>query len=272
MEDSSTIGWLFAIAIILTAPLYLERIYIYLFNKPFFVHFPYTPEVLPKHWKRFVASNNLFYSKLNTREQLFFDYRLKRFIKKHDFIGNEIEITLEKKMLIGTIPVMLTFGMRGYLYDSVDKIIVHPSEYYSNITKKYHKGEHNPAARLVVLSWEDFKKGIDVIDDNRNLGIHEFAHALFFSCKINETTSCQLFARQFTQLLTTLGQTEIRERVVKLGYFREYAFENQYEFLAVVFECFFETPQEFKKVLPELYDKVRLMLNLDVESIYNRAS
>lgn len=270
MEDSSTLVWLFVIAIILTAPLYLERIYIYLFKKPFFVHFPYTPSVLPKHWKQFVAKNNLFYSKLNMREQHFFDYRLKRFIETHDFIGNEIEVTPEKKILISTIPVMLTFGMRGYLYDSVDKIILHPSEYYSNITKKYHKGEHNPAARLVVLSWEDFKTGIEVIDDNRNLGIHEFAHALFFSCKINETISCQLFAEQFTELLVVLSKPEMRERVIKLRYFRDYAFENQYEFLAIVFECFFETPEQFKSVLPELYEKVKLMLNLDVAAIYNR--
>jgi len=173
-------------------------------------------------------------------------------------------------MLIGTIPVMLTFGMRGYLYDSVDKIIVHPDEYYSRITQKYHKGEHNPAARLVVLSWEDFKKGIEIIDDNRNLGIHEFAHALFFSCKINKTVSCQLFARQFTELLQTLAQPEIKERVIQLRYFRDYAFENQYEFLAVVFECFFESPKEFEKLLPELYEKARLMLNLDVAKIYDR--
>ncbi|NER18302.1 zinc-dependent peptidase [Spongiivirga citrea] len=268
--EISAVSWLIGASIVLISPLFLERIYIRIFNKPFFVHFPYTPEVLPKRWKIFIAQNSLFYSKLTASEKRFFDYRLKRFIKNHRFIGNNIEMSHDKKVLIATIPVMLTFGMRGYLYDSVDSIIVNPDEYFSNITEKYHKGEHNPAARVVVLSWKDFKKGIEIIDDNRNLGVHEFTHALFFSCKINETISCQLFARQFTNLLQTLAQPEIKDRVIKLGYFRDYAFENQYEFLSVVFECFFETPQEFKQKLPELYDRVRLMLNLDMAKIYNR--
>lgn len=268
--EISTISWLIGASVILISPIYLERIYIRIFNKPFFVHFPFTPEVLPKQWKVFIAKNNIFYSKLTVNEKRFFDYRLKQFIKNHRFIGNNLELTHDKKVLIGTIPVMLTFGMRGYLYDSVDTIIVNPDEYLSNITQKYHKGEHNPAARVVVLSWKDFKRGIEITDDNLNLGIHEFTHALFFSCKINPTASCQLFARQFTNLLQTLAQPEVKERVLKLGYFRDYGFENQYEFLSVVFECFFETPQVFKEKLPELYDRVKLMLNLDVAAIYNR--
>ena len=51
------------------------------------------------------------------------------------------------------------------------------------------------------------------------------------------------------------------QELFEKGYFREYALENQFEFLAVVLEHFFESPETFKKQLPELYDSVRKMIN-----------
>lgn len=247
-----------------------ESIYVRLFKTPFFVHIPFGKSPLSKQWKQFMAKHNRFYSKLNEKERRAFDKRIVSFIKNHEFIGNQVDLTMEKKILISTIPVMLTFGMRDFLFNSIDKIIVYPREYYSTITKKYHKGELNPMAKAVVLSWEDFEKGIEIVDDNLNLGVHEFAHALFFSCKRNGSVSCRLFASQFAGLLATLALPEMRKRVVRLQYFREYGFQNQYEFIAVVFECFFETPSDFKKKLPELYAHVKGMLNIDTEKVYLR--
>lgn len=45
------------------------------------------------------------------------------------------------------------------------------------------------------------------------------------------------------------------------NFFRAYAFENQYEFVAVLLEHFFESPSEFKLQFPEIYIKVKLMIN-----------
>jgi hypothetical protein len=248
----------------------VERLYVRLFKKPFFVHIPFGRSPLSKKWKNYIAQHNLFYAKLTPREQTSFDLRLVSFIKKHEFIGHQVDITKEKKVLISTIPVMLTFGMRNYLFDSIDRILIYPNQYFSTITQRYHKGELNPAAKMVVLSWEHFEEGIKIVDDNLNLGIHEFAHALFFSCKRKNSASCQLFTFQFMQLLKTLSQADIKKRVIDLGYFRDYAFEDQYEFIAVVFECFFETPLVFKEKLPELYMHVKNMLNIDIEQVYSR--
>jgi Mlc titration factor MtfA (ptsG expression regulator) len=49
--------------------------------------------------------------------------------------------------------------------------------------------------------------------------------------------------------------------IAKLNYFRLYAYTNQYEFIAVILEYFFETPREFKQKLPELYGMVKKMIN-----------
>jgi Mlc titration factor MtfA (ptsG expression regulator) len=56
-------------------------------------------------------------------------------------------------VLIAATFVMLTFGMRHYLIDVFDKIIIYPQPYFSTI-KEYHKGEFNPGMKLLVFSWK----------------------------------------------------------------------------------------------------------------------
>ena len=53
----------------------------------------------------------------------------------------------------------------------------------------------------------------------------------------------------------------MRDRLIASRYFREYAYTNQFEFLAVLIEYFFETPVEFKTQFPSIYLKVKQMLN-----------
>ncbi|WP_410603855.1 zinc-dependent peptidase, partial [Bacillus sp. SIMBA_008] len=48
-------------------------------------------------------------------------------------------------------------------------------------------------------------------------------------------------------------------------YFREYAYTNKFEFLAVILEHFFETPEIFKREFPELYLNVKTMINFKEE-------
>ena len=49
----------------------------------------------------------------------------------------------------------------------------------------------------------------------------------------------------------------------KSKYFRSYAYTNQYEFIAAVIESFIESPAEFRGQFPQVYDKVKQMLNFN---------
>jgi Mlc titration factor MtfA (ptsG expression regulator) len=73
--------------------------------------------------------------------------------------------------------------------------------------------------------------------------------------------SALLFARMYTEINEEVSVPNVREQLIASEYFRIYAFTNQFEFLAVILENFFETPSEFKKQFPDLYYKVSLMLN-----------
>src|SRR5690606_1527818 len=134
----------------------------------------------------------------------------------------------------------------------------------STTNQEYHKGEFNPKLQVLVLSWKDFKNGFDVKNDNINLGIHEFAHAIHLNSIKERDVSSTIFADTFKELTTLLSEKEIlRKELIESKYFREYAYTNQYEFLAVIIENFIETPTEFKTQFPEVYDKTKQMLNFN---------
>ncbi|MDV7187025.1 zinc-dependent peptidase [Lutibacter sp. TH_r2] len=241
----------------------------------FFVHtnfsqFVVFPKQLDLKQQEIIYKHSRFYRCLSAKEKKVFEHRVYRFIEEHNFVGNKIEITSKIKILVATMAVTLTFGMRSYLFSRVKTIIIYPKSYYSTILKQYHKGETNPKLHLVVFSWIDFLDGIRNENDNLNLALHEFSHALHFGFLNEKSYSALNFKIYFNQILEYLKNEKNRERLLKANYFRSYGYENKYEFIAVLIEHYFETPNEFKSKLPKLFLLVNKALNIDILKIYNR--
>ena len=239
----------------------LESLYVFVFNKPIFVHLYFIKKKLPKYKKDFLQDVS-FYRKLTPKYQRYFEHRLVQFMRNYDFIERDgFKLTPETKVLIASSYVKLTFGMRKFTSSTFNKIIVYPSSYYSAITQQYHKGEFNPGLKLVVFSWEDFLLGEIITNDNLNLGIHEFTHALTFHGKKSKDKSAKIFYRVFLEIIKFMKNPVNSSAIIESNYFRDYANTNALEFLSVIMEHFFETPVELKQKFPELYFKIERMLN-----------
>lgn len=214
--------------------------------------------------QRFILINNQpFYNKLSKTQQRHFEHRLVHFIDKVTFVGKDNLVVTEKmKVLIAATATMLTFGFRRYLLSIIKTVLMYPKPYYSSINETYHKGETNPKFSAIVFSWEDFERGYSVGNDNLNLGIHEFGHAIHLNAAISKDLSSVLFNRGFDKLTSYLKHNEsVRQQLIASKYFRSYAYTNQFEFFAVLLENFIETPKEFKAQFPVLYKTMRDMLN-----------
>lgn len=223
------------------------------------------PEKLTEAQRAILVEEFSFFNKLTPKQQCMFEHRLLRFIRYHTFVGREeLVVTERMKLLISATAIKLTFGLRRYLLSRFETILVYPEHYFSNITQQYHKGEANPKYKTLVFSWEDFEEGIKIEDDNLNLGLHELAHALHFSFLTESSYDASLFLGHYKLLLISLKDKEAQKRLIAMEYLREYAFENQYEFLSVLIEHFFETPEEFRAKLPNIYHRIKLMLNMEV--------
>lgn len=247
----------------------VESIYIdYIARKPLFRHFYFKLNDLAPKQKQILENDFKFYKKLSKKEQGYFRHRLHEFLNKTTFVGKEDLVINDKhRVLVSATAVMLTFGYRDYKIGLVDKILIYPNSFYSKLDKNYHKGHFNPSYRAVILSWEDFLLGYKIEDDNLNLGIHEFIHALHLSylkTEFKNDVTAYLFLSSLKELQTFVNDNpEYKSKLIHSNYLRAYAFENNFEFIAVIVESFIETPQDFKAQFPELYSKVKQMLNFD---------
>ncbi|GGG40949.1 zinc-dependent peptidase [Bizionia arctica] len=243
----------------------VEMVYVMIFRKPLYRHASIWLKKIPKDQKAILERQFTFYKRLSDKEKRFFEHRLALFIANKEFVGrNGIIVSEEMKVLISATAVMLTFGFRNFYIRSVKMIFIYPTEFYSETNETYHKGEYNFRFKALVLSWADFLEGYDIENDNLNLGIHEFAHAIHLNSMKEKHVGATIFTDTFYELNHMLASQEtLRERMITSGYFREYALTNQFEFIAVIIETFIETPQQFKSQFPDIYAKTKQMLNFN---------
>lgn len=267
MNPTLLLIFVIGISVIVSRQIYifLEQQYGLKYKRPFFLNAIVFPKKLTEKQVLILKKQFSFYQRLNSKEQIVFRHRVAKFINTKVFVGREHLVpTDEMKILIAATAVMLTFGFRNYLIDLVDIIIIYPKVYYSQINETHHKGETNPQLKTIVFSWEDFETGYRIGDDNLNLGIHEFGHAIHLNTFRNSDVSSLIFRDGFNELTKYLQQNEkVRQDLIESKYFRAYAYTNQYEFFAVLLENFIETPIGFKSKSPELYGYIKQMLNFN---------
>ncbi len=240
----------------------LDDISIAIFQRPLYIHLYLKPKKITDEEAFFLRQKFPFYQKLSERHKVYFHHRLASFKERYEFIPRDnFKLDREIQTLIAGTYVMLTFGMRRYLIDSFDKIIIYPEAYYSSHTEQYHKGEFNPRMKAVVFSWKDFTAGYDINNDNINLGLHEFSHVIHHHSLRSSDGSSLAFRKHYARLHKEVLHPPNRQKLIDADYFRIYAFTNQFEFISVIIEHYFETPDEFRMQFPELYENVSRMLN-----------
>ena len=241
----------------------IEPTYILLFNKPIYVDFYPIKKKLSSDGILILQEHFSFYEKLSPKRQSYFQHRVASFIDNYTFAGRDgLEVTQEMRVKIAATSVMLTFGMRKYRQSIFSVIVLYPDVFLSK-SGNYHKGEFNPLAKAVVFSWNHFEEGMTYGNDNLNLGLHEFAHVLHFESlrKRRLGSSSIVFRDMLDDVMLYLDDVNNRKALLNSGYLRNYAYTNQYEFIAVLLEHFFETPEELKEHFPELYSIVKAMIN-----------
>jgi hypothetical protein len=234
-----------------------------IFDRPLFRHY-FVFKKLSNSQLAILKNEFIFYNKLSEKHKKQFQHRVAQFISEKKFIGrSDLIVTEQMKVLIAAVGCMLSFGRQNYTYSLIEFILIYPAEFYSKINNDYHKGEFNPRERALVLSWKDFEEGFAISNDNLNVGIHEFMHAMQLEARKSRDLDSIRFKKQFQNILKQLTRQEVKDQLNKTEYFRAYAFTNQYEFMAVLAEYFFESPQDFKRIFPKIYMLTKKLLNFN---------
>ena len=212
-------------------------------------------DILQKHFR--------YYQMLSQSDKGKFERKVCNFLYSKQFIPrNMSQVTIEAKVLIAASAVQLTFGLPNIYLQHFDKILVYPNEYYSSITKQYHKGEVNPRFGIIVLSWNHFVESYNTPNDSINLGLHEMAHALRLE-NIIRNGEYKFFDEILVRKLDEYAERVCRNLHEYGNFFRPYACTNEHEFFSVAIENFFERSALFKRQIPDLYLILTRLLGQD---------
>jgi MtfA peptidase len=214
--------------------------------------------------RRIISSINQshpIYKRLTEKEKKEFHWRIHFFLDTTDFAikfsGDERKI----KTIIAFAAAQISFGLTIKSFDMVKKVIVYEDDYYSQINERYHKGEFNPGAGILVFSWKSVEEGLARPDDGLNLLLHEFAHALRLE---HIMMDYNIFDEDHFTYMNNVSKAELeRMYVTDNHFFRRYASANIDEFFAVASENFFERAAELKAQMPELYRAYKNLYNQD---------
>lgn len=113
----------------------IEPLHFFVFKKPVYVYFHPIPKKLTPTQKRILEGEVAFYQRLSHKKKRYFEHRTAQFLLAYTFHGkDELVIDDEIRVKIAATYSMLTFGMRHYLIDVFDKIIIYPGN-----VSFYHK-------------------------------------------------------------------------------------------------------------------------------------
>jgi Mlc titration factor MtfA (ptsG expression regulator) len=200
-----------------------------------------------------------YYRALSKNGKRKFINRLLYNLARTQFDGAEgLNITLERKIVVLGTLVQLMFGLKQFILPSFNGVRIYPQQFYSRFLNANVLGLTVPMTGILALSWKDTLEGVLIPDDNRNLALHEWAHAFYFDHQRN-------IARPlFRRLNRQLGNIKSKFHLLKIEggrYLRDYAYTNKHEFFSVSVECFFENPATLKSKLPNLFDTLCILLN-----------
>ena len=214
--------------------------------------------------RNFIASFLVPFQTFNSEQRRRFLKRFAWFKSKKAFVFyGEIENKEEIKAYVSASAILVTMGLKNYKFqNTIARIIVYPSQYFSNISKQHHLGEYNPRLKTLVFSADDLKQGFKIPNDNINLGIHEVAHALLFENNSRANWQSKKFSVGVKKLRTLFDEEGFKERINTSTHIRDYAKTNFVEFFAVLLESFFENPEGLKQEFPKIHFYLSKMLNV----------
>ena len=231
-----------------------------------------TFEMREEH-KNFLFKTVSFYRDLDSLDKQKFELRCASFIQVTEFVGHDIDVSDEDKLLIASGSVILAWGFDQWHYVKVDTVILVSAAF--NESAEFGKGDSRITGLVgnqhlqgkMILSQPALHAGFSNDSDKRNVAIHEFAHLIDMADGDCDGLPRQISEAAFCLPWLDLVKKGINNIVQGRSNIRAYGATNQAEFFSVVSEYFFEQPQLLKRKQPDLYNYLAIFYKQNRASI-----
>jgi hypothetical protein len=225
-------------------------------------------ESFPEAWRDILRRRVPYFRSMPVDLQLQLKKQMQVFLAEKPFIGcNGLEVTDEMRVTIAAQACLLILNRRTDYFANLRRILVYPGAFLVDRVHTDGAGVLQEQRQVlageswsqghVVVSWDDVVDGASVVDDGRNVVIHEFAHQLdqqngpangapILGGRRRRERWARVLAEEFARLQEAAGRGET-------SLLSHYGATNPAEFFAVASEVFFEQPARMAGEHPELF-------------------
>lgn len=227
-------------------------------------------ENFPELWREFLSKKVLFYSQLNNADKSLFEKRVQLFLatKKIEGIDTGIDDTI--RLMVASSAIIPTFAFPEYNYPNVHNVLIYPNSFDEHFQTQRFEGHREYITGMVgdrfqngtvILSKPDLVMAFDGLPHKSNVGVHEFVHLLDKEDGAIDGIPEALMKHQFVGPWLHEIKKEMKKIEAGKSDINPYALTNNAEFLAVVSEYFFDSPEKFQHRHPELYEYLSVIFN-----------
>jgi Mlc titration factor MtfA (ptsG expression regulator) len=200
-----------------------------------------------------------FYQKLDSAGKSRFLNLVISFLSETRIEGVGTEITDLDRILIASSAVIPIFGFPEWKYKNLSNVVLYPDTFNSDFQ---YAGESRNIMGMVgsgymngqmLLSRAALVKGFSDTAGKENAAIHEFVHLLDKSDGATDGVPENLLPPEYATPWLKMMHQEMHDIESGNSDINPYAITNEAEFLAVAAEYFFEKPEKFEKMHPDLY-------------------
>jgi Mlc titration factor MtfA (ptsG expression regulator) len=228
----------------------------------------------PAPWRKVLQRRVPLLRRLPVNLQLQLKKRIQIFLSEMNFIGCAgLQVTDEMRVVIAAQACLLVLNRSMQHFAHIRQILVYPGAFIIQRTLTDAIGVQQDQQQAlageswsqgqVILSWQDTLDGAAVMDDGRNLVLHEFAHQLdqengaaqgapppaAGDLQHDALRWKQVFSQAYEHLQSQVQRGE-------QGLFNHYGAQSPAEFFAVATEIFFEQAAQLKEHYPALYQEL----------------
>lgn len=206
-----------------------------------------------------LEKNISFFAKLSKKDRKIFLDRIGIFLA--DIQVTEVDKEVPDKetcLYVASSAIIAYWGLPYWNYGELNEVLVYPSNFNMDNTlnelgqvggKVYHGGLMD---KTMILSLPELKKGFNINNDKKNVGVHEFSHLLDKSDGSIDGVP-PFMDKDDRKMWMTLMEREMRKINSKDSTIPDYGGVDKTEFFAVVTEYYKECPKLLKIKHPELY-------------------
>lgn len=236
----------------------------------------------PSHWRGILDRRVPYFRLLPPDLQIQLQQHMQVFLAEKQFVGcADQEIDDEVRVTVAAQACLLLLNRPTDYYPKLRNILVYPGPFIVERVRHEPSGVLQEEREMlsgeswdrgqVVLSWQDVVDGAAVIDDGRNVVIHEFAHQLDqHKGYANGAPRLGGSARyaQWSQVMSAeFANLQWQAANQQPSLFSYYGATNPAEFFAVASEVFFEQPGAMATMHPSLYAELKGLYRFDPEKL-----